>query len=160
MPKYKFDEKGAANQTIMSLASLSFTSEIGKVPKLDILTCNPDWFEIWKQRWTSAITITGFSGLPRENQLALIMNILSDDTMKRMNSLGLQDVNAIIESFQTLVCGKTSICVYEFEFHNRVQSPNESFEEFYTDLQSLLKKCQYRDCLKREGACHVDNEVS
>ena len=70
------------------------------------------------------------------------MNVLSDDIIKRMNNLGLRDVNAIIESFQTLVCGKTNVFVYEFEFHNRVKSPNESFKEFYTDLQSLLKKCQ------------------
>ena len=65
-----------------------------------------------------------------------------------MNLLALPDVNAIIEAFQTQVCGSTSVFVHEYEFHNRIQGSNESFQEFYTDLQSLLSKCQYEDCCK------------
>ena len=63
-----------------------------------------------------------------------------------MNISGLQDVNAINESFQTQVCGSTSIFDHEYEFHNRSQGVNESFEELYIDLQSLFNKCQYEDC--------------
>ena len=59
-------------------------------------------------------------------------------------------MNAIIEAFQTQVCGSLSIFVHEYEFHNRSQGTNESFEEFYTDLQTLLNKCHYEDCCKTE----------
>ena len=124
------------------------SSEIGRVSKLDISTCTPDSFEIWKQRWDSAATITGFFDLPTATQQALFTNVLSDDTVKRMNNLGQQDVRAIIESFQNQVCGSSSMFVHEYEFHKRVQGSNELFEEFYNDLQSLLNKCQYRDCCK------------
>ena len=65
-----------------------------------------------------------------------------------MNLLALPDVNAIIEAFQTQVCGSTSVFVHENEFHSRIQGSNESFQEFYTDLQSLLSKCQYKDYCK------------
>ena len=65
-----------------------------------------------------------------------------------MNLLALPDVNAIIKAFQTQVCGSTSVFVHECEFHNRIQGSNESFQEFYTDLQSLLSNCQYEDCCK------------
>ena len=58
---------------------------------------------IWKQRWNFSVTITAFSDLPRETKQAIFANVLSDDTIKGMNTLGLQDVNAIIESFQTQV---------------------------------------------------------
>ena len=59
-------------------------------------------------------------------------------------------MNAIIEAFQTQVCGSSSIFVHEYEFCNRSQGTNESFEEFYTDLQTLLNKCHYEDCCKTE----------
>ena len=59
-------------------------------------------------------------------------------------------MNAIIEAFQTQVCGSSSIVVHEYEFHNRSEGTNESFEEFYTDLQTLLNKCHYEDCCKTE----------
>ena len=83
--------------------------------------------------------------LPRGTQQALFTNVLSDDTVKRMNILGLQDVNAIIEAFRTQVCGSLSIFVHEYEFHNRSQGTNESFEEFFTDLQTLRRLLQDRN---------------
>ena len=65
------------------------SSEIGRVSKLDIAICTPDGFEIWKQCCDSAVT-TGFFHLPPETQRALFTNILSDDTVKRMNNIGHQ----------------------------------------------------------------------
>ena len=65
-----------------------------------------------------------------------------------MNLLALPDVNAFIEAFQTQVCGSTSVFVHGYEFHNRIQGPNESLQKFYTDLQSLLNKYRYEDCCK------------
>ena len=115
--------------------------------KLDIISCSPEGFEIWKQRWDSITTSTRFYELSNETQKALFINILSDDTIKRMNNLGQQDVQTLIESFQRQVCGSSNIFVHEYEFHKRVQGSNESFDEFYNDLQTLLNKCQYKDCL-------------
>ena len=40
-----------------------------------------------------------FSELPPETQQALFTNVLSDDTVKRMNLLALNDVNVIILAF-------------------------------------------------------------
>ena len=78
--------------------------------------------------------MTAFFDLSRETQHALFTNVLSDDTVRGMNISGLQDVNAITESFQAQVYGTTSIFVHEYEFHNRSQGANEPFEEFYIDL--------------------------
>ena len=46
------------------------------------------------------------------------------------------------------ICGSTNVFVHEYEFDNRIQGSNESLQEFFTDLQSLLNKCQYEDCCK------------
>ncbi len=93
---------------------------------------------LWKQRWDSVTTITRFYELSSETQKALFINVLSDDTIKRMNNLGQQEVQTLIESFQRQVCGTSSMFVHEYEFHKRVQGSNESFDEFYNDLQMQI----------------------
>ena len=61
-----------------------------------------------------------------------------------MNNLRLQDVQTLIESFQRQVCDSSNTFVHENEFHRREQGSNQSFDEFYNDLQMLLNKCQYK----------------
>ena len=63
-----------------------------------------------------------------------------------MNNLGQQDVKSLIQSFQRQVRGSSNMFVHEYKFHKQVQGSNESFDEFYNDLQTLLNKCQYKDC--------------
>ena len=144
-PKKSFQQSSyGASGTSLNLPFIS--SEIGKLTKLDTSTCSPEGFEIWKQRWDSVMTITQFYELSDETQKALFINVLSDDTIKRMNNLGQQDVQTLIQSFQHQVCGTSNMFVHEYEFHKRIQGANESFDEFYNDLQTLLNKCQYKDC--------------
>ena len=81
---YEQSSNGASG-TNLNLPFIS--SEIGKLTKLDISSCSPEGFEIWQQRWNSVTTITGFYELPNETQKALFINVLSDDTIKRMNNL-------------------------------------------------------------------------
>ncbi|CAB4042111.1 Hypothetical predicted protein [Paramuricea clavata] len=77
-----------------------------------------------------------------------------------MNNLGQQDVETrLIESFQRQVCGSSNIFVHEYEFHKRVQGSNESFDEFYNDLQTLLNKCQYKDCCQSSTRMSCKNRI-
>ena len=76
-----------------------------------------------------------------------------------MNNLGQQDVQTLIESFQRQVCGSSNIFVHEYEFHKRVQGSNESFDEFYNDLQTLLNKCQYKDCCQSSTRMSCKNRI-
>ncbi|XP_020623162.1 uncharacterized protein LOC110060711 [Orbicella faveolata] len=68
-------------------------------------------------------------------------------------------MNAIIEAFQIQVCGSSGIFVHEYKFHNRSQGTNESFEEFYTDLQTLLNKCHFEDCCKTEARMSCKDSI-
>lgn len=68
-------------------------------------------------------------------------------------------MNAIIEAFQIQVCGSSGIFVHEYKFHNRFQGTNESFEEFYTDLQTLLNKCHFEDCCKTEARMSCKDSI-
>jgi hypothetical protein len=157
-PKKSSQQSGdGASGTSVNLPFIS--AEIGKLTKLDISSCSPEGFEIWKQRWDSVMTITRFYELSNETQKALFINVLSDDTIKRMNNLGQQDVQTLIESFQRQVCGSSNIFVHEYEFHKRVQGSNESFDEFYNDLQTLLNKCQYKDCCQSSTRMSCKNRI-
>ena len=139
----------SASPTTTNGPNLQFiSSEIACVPKLDISTCTPDGFQIWKQRRNSAVTITAFAGLPRGTQQALFTNVLSDDSVKRMNILGLQDVNAIIEAFQIQVCGSSSIM--DTSFTTGLKGQTSLLKKLHTDLQTQLNKCHYEDCCKTE----------
>ena len=146
MPPKKSSQQSGDDASGTSVNLPFISAEIGKLTKLDISSCSPEGFEIWKQRWDSVMMITRFYELSNETQKALFINVLSDDTIKRMNNLGQQDVQTLIESFQCQVCGSSNIFVHEYEFHKRVQGSNELFDEFYNDLQTLLNKCQYKDC--------------
>ena len=146
MPPKKTFQQSSDGTSGTSLNLPFISSEIGKLTKLDISSCSREGFEIWKQRWDSVTTITGFYTLSNETQKALFINVLSDDTIKHMNNLGQQDVQILIQSFQRQVCGSSNMFVREYELHKRVQGSNELFDEFYHDLQTLLNKCQYKDC--------------
>ena len=79
------DEASASLTTTTTTKSRSLqfiSSEIARVPHVDVASSTPDGFQIWKQRWSSKVTITGFSGVSQETKLALFTNVLSDDTVK------------------------------------------------------------------------------
>ena len=88
MPPKKSSQQSSDGASGTSLNLPFISSQIGKLTKLDITSCSPEGFEIWKQRWDSVTTITGFYTLSNETQKALFINVLSDDTIKRMNNLG------------------------------------------------------------------------
>ena len=105
MPPKKSSQRSGDGASGTSVNLPFISAEIVKLTKLDISSCSPEGFEIWKQRWDSVMTITRFYELSNETQKALFINVLSDDTIKRMNNLGQQDVQTLIESFQRQVCG-------------------------------------------------------
>lgn len=60
----KPSNEAGSSSTTTNTPSLQFiSSEIARVPRLDVATSIPDGFQFWKQRWNSAVTITGFSEL-------------------------------------------------------------------------------------------------
>ena len=89
------------------------SSQIGRVSKLDTATCTPDGFEIWKQRWDSCSDDNRLLRSPAETKLAPFINVISDNTLKRMNNIGHQQVNVIIGTFQNKACGSSTIYVHE-----------------------------------------------
>ena len=57
----KPSDVASASSATTNTSSLQFiSSEIARVPRLDIATSSPDRLQIWKQRWKSVLTITGF----------------------------------------------------------------------------------------------------
>ena len=77
------------------------------------------------------MTVTKFMN----SQMKLKKLCLCNDTIKRMNNLGQQDVEAPIGSFQCQEYSSSDMFVHEYEFYKQVQGFKESFDKFYNDLQ-------------------------
>ena len=101
-------------------------------------------YGLWKQRWDSVTTIIGFYALSNGTQKAVFINVLSDDTIKRMSNLGKQDLekmyNLLFNLFNVRYVA-VPICL-----RMNMNSTNEFRRVLHYDLQTLLNKCQYKDC--------------
>ena len=83
-PSSEPPDEASASSTTTNSPSLQFiSSEIARIPHLDFASSTPDGFQIWKERWSSAVTITGFSALSQETQLPPFTNVLSEDTVEK-----------------------------------------------------------------------------
>lgn len=67
---------------------------------------------------------------------------MSDDDKKKLKSY--------FEKFEEYCRPKSNIIYNRYMFKNRVQGENEPFEQFVTDLKSLLVDCDYRQELHDE----------
>ena len=48
-----------------------------------------------------------------------------------------------IDKFEAHVKPKTNIVFNRYKFQSRIQSESETFDQFVTDLQTLVKECSY-----------------
>lgn len=87
-------------------------------------------------------------------QVALFKHVLADDALKAYNSFVFtteeseRTVNEITEKFEEYAIGKVNETYERFVFNCRNQVEGETFEQFYSNLRSLVKTCMYCDkCL-------------
>ena len=52
-------------------------------------------WKIFKQRWSSYTILSGYDGLDREVRVALLLNLLADDTLKANNGFQFQTEESV-----------------------------------------------------------------
>ena len=123
-PSPELPYEASASSTTTNSPSLQFiSSEIARVPHLDVALSTPDGFQIWKQQRSSAVTITGFSALSQETQLALSTNVLSDDTVKKLTCYPSLMSTLSLKLSRPRYAG-AQVSLFANEFHNRIQGSN------------------------------------
>ena len=102
-------------------------------------------WKLFKQRWTN-YTVNAELGTSKKKPIFL--HCLTDDALKAINSLQLAEdatVEQISAEFDRYIIGEINIANERYCFNRRQQGDEESFEQFFADLQRLKKTCQFCD---------------
>lgn len=134
---------------------------LAKIPIPDRLELGPNATENWKtfkQRWVNYTKLTEIDGSSHDNKRKLLLlHCLGDEALRTYNSFNLADdatAETIIKELETFVIGETNIAYERFQFNKRIQSEHETFDQYYSELQRLMKSCDYcancRDSILRD----------
>ena len=97
-------------------------------------------WKLFKQRWTNYTVI---AELETSKKKPIFLHCLADDALKVFNSFQLAEdatVEQIIAEFDRYIIGEINIAYERYCFNKRQQRDEESFEQFFADLQRLIKR--------------------
>lgn len=125
---------------------------LAKIPIPDRLELGPSATENWKtfkQRWSNYTSLTDLTTEENNRKRKLLLiHCLSDEALRVYNSFNLgEDCSAedIVTQFESYIIGETNITYERFQLNKRVQKEDETFEQFYSEIQRLIKTCDYCD---------------
>ena len=106
-------------------------------------------WRLFKRRWNNYVILSNLSVKPREFQVALLENCLSDDVLRTYEGFNFSTPESqkttleIIDKFEHYAVGEVNETFERYVFHKRVQSEGETFEQFESDLRVLIKTCSF-----------------
>lgn len=110
-----------------------------------------DAWKLFRQRWTTYCVLTQLQSLPSPVQVALFLHCLDDDALRTYNGFTFDSlesertVDEIIAKFDSFAIGELNETYERYVFNNRSQREDETFESFLSELQRLVKSCNYCD---------------
>jgi hypothetical protein len=136
-------------------------------PTLNFDPENEKSFKIWKQKWDSWLYMVmseeGF--VDSEKIFHFLISCFSDSTMTFVFELGLNDMDArnpdlIIQGLSNLLSAGKNHHYYRFEFHSRVQQPDESFDTWLSSLKALTHFSKFEsDCCGKCGDARLLQQI-
>ena len=136
-------------------------------PTLNFDPENEKSFKIWKQKWDSWLYMVmseeGF--VDSEKIFHFLISCFSDSTMTFVFELGLNDMDArnpdlIIQGLSNLLSAGKNHHYYRFEFHSRVQQPDESFDTWLSSLKALTHFSKFdSDCCGKCGDARLLQQI-
>ena len=102
-------------------------------------------WNLFKQRWTNYRVI---AELETAKKKPIFLHCLADAALKAFNSFQLAEdgrVEQIIAEFDRYIIGEINIAYECYCFNKMQQRDEESFEQFFADLQRLIKIYQFHD---------------
>ena len=136
-------------------------------PTLNFDPENEKSFKIWKQKWDSWLYMVmseeGF--VDSEKIFHFLISCFSDSTMTFVFELGLNAMDArnpdlIIQGLSNLLSAGKNHHYYRFEFHSRVQQPDESFDTWLSSLKALTHFSKFEsDCCGKCGDARLLQQI-
>jgi len=107
-----------------------------------------DWNR-FKSEWGNYAVVADLSEVSEKKQAAIFLASIGTAahivfrTFKFNDETHKQKVEKIIEAFEKHCIGEANETYEQFLFHQRVQQPGESFDDFLTDLRKLATTCSF-----------------
>lgn len=130
---------------IMSTLSTSFPPPAPLKLGSDIAT---DWNR-FKSEWENYMIVADLSEVAEKKQAAIFLASIGTAahsvfrTFKFTDETHKQKVEKIIEAFEKYCISEANETYERFLFHQRIQQPGESFDDFLTDLRKLAATCSF-----------------
>uniref|UniRef100_H2ZRT5 Tick transposon n=1 Tax=Latimeria chalumnae TaxID=7897 RepID=H2ZRT5_LATCH len=107
--------------------------------------------EVWKsfkQRFELYMKATNTTALPSEKKVALLLTVEGTVALEIFNSFQLTEqeddnYDIVMNKFESYSTPRVNKTYEHFVFNSRVQLPNESIEEFVTNLKLKSRSCHF-----------------
>ena len=106
---------------------------------------------IWKQMWGNYAVISGLNTREADFKVAMFLHAIGEKGLKIFNGLQFeteaekQDINVIIDKFDTFTIGERNETYDRYVFNNKKQEDDESIDAYVAELHTLAKHCNFQD---------------
>lgn len=123
-------------------------SSSGLKPPKNFNVNNPETWKEWLQQYKWFSVATGLDKKTSAIQAANFMTIIGTDAIRLFNTFNLtpeqqNDISVIITKFEEHFKPKANITYERFKFNGMMQSSGQSFDEYFTSVQTQAKKCDF-----------------
>ena len=116
----------------------------------------PTEWTAWRARFERYIRASKLSDEEESVQVDILVYTMGEKADTIMNTFTYAtgetatDFKTVLKKFEDYFLPKRNIIYERSIFHSRSQQATEMAEQFYADLNVLLKKCEYKDGMKSE----------
>ena len=129
-----------------------FTANLPPPSKLDFIN-RADLHQNWsrfKRQWRNYAIASRLKEENKEFQVKVFMTCIGDEGLDvlegfRMSDVDSQDLNHIIQVFETFCVGEVNKVFQPYNFYQRSQKEGESVDAYVTDLRQLTRKCNFAE---------------
>lgn len=102
----------------------------------------------FKSNYAIYATATGISEKTEEVQAAIFLHCAGERVVDILDTLGLsgnekKNINIIVAKLDSYFLPKSNTSVESHKFNTRIQTPEESFDDFVTDLRKIAANCEF-----------------
>lgn len=108
-------------------------------------------FKIFRQEILTFFTATETLKKSKDVQVARLLNLIGSDARKIYYQIedsikDKSDWNNIINAIEKRCLPKKNVIMCQFKFLQRKQQESETFDQFFTELNELIKSCSFGEC--------------
>lgn len=115
-------------------------------------------WKVWYQKLDLYLKASGGSKKEDETKIAILLNLIGDDGLRIFNTFEFAEgedkkkFEVVVKKFESHCNPIKNQVLSHFKFFSKVQDSSETFDEFLTELKTLISYCEFtdRDTLLRD----------